>query len=107
VARHYRDEPFEISDLVADVDCSRETVRRSLNEFADLGYLTKHETNVVLATDYQSLDELGAGEVELPELDDPFSPDGPADRGGERAGDDLHESAIDTIRGLWRWTRMT
>jgi DNA-binding IscR family transcriptional regulator len=39
VARQYRDEPFTISDLVADVDCSRETVRRTLNEFAAFGYL--------------------------------------------------------------------
>jgi CRP-like cAMP-binding protein len=40
VARQYRDDPFAISDLVDEVDCSRETVRRTLNELAALGYLT-------------------------------------------------------------------
>lgn len=94
VARQYRDDPFAISDLVDDVDCSRETVRRTLNEFAALGYLTKHETKEGLANGYQSLDEPGAGEVELPDLDDPFTPDGPPDRSAENEGDDHHESPI-------------
>jgi hypothetical protein len=94
VARQYRDEPFEISDLVEEVDCSRETIRRTLNEFAALGYLDKHETKDGLANDYQSLAEPGAGEVELPDLDDPFTPDGAPDRGGESEGDDHHRSPI-------------
>jgi hypothetical protein len=93
-ARQYRGERFEISDLVDAVDCSRETVRRTLNEQAALGYLTKHETKEGLANDYETIEEHGAGEVELPDLDDPFTPDGPPERGGESEDDDLHESPI-------------
>lgn len=94
VARQYRGTRFEISDLVDEVECSRETVRRTLNEFTVFGYLTKHEAKNGLATGYEALEEPGAGEVELPTLDDPFTPDGPPDRGGDGADDDLHGSSI-------------
>jgi hypothetical protein len=93
VARQYRNESFTISDLVDDVDCSRETVRRTLNEFADFGYLTKHETKEGLATDYDGFAEPDAGVVELPELDDPFTPADPS-AGGEETEDDHHRSPI-------------
>jgi hypothetical protein len=93
-ARQYRGEGFEISDLLTDVDCSRETVRRTLNEFADFGYLTKHETKEGLATDYDAFEEPDSGVVELPSLEEPFSPDGPLEQGGEREDDDHHRSPI-------------
>jgi hypothetical protein len=94
VARQYRNESFTISDLVDDVDCSRETVRRILNEFAKFGYLDKHETKTGLATDYDGFAEPDAGVVELPDLDDPFSPAGPSDQGGENEDEDHHRSPI-------------
>lgn len=90
VARQYRDEEFAISDLVDEVECSRETIRRTLNEFAELGYLTKHETKNGVANGFQSLEEPGAGEVELPEIEDPFDPDGPPGGGDE----DPHRSPV-------------
>jgi hypothetical protein len=94
VARQYRGEGFEISDLLTDVDCSRETVRRTLNEFAAFGYLDKHETKNGLATDYDAFEEPDAGVVELPSLEEPFSPDGPAEQGGESEDDAHHRSPI-------------
>lgn len=99
-ARHYRSscqyrgEAFGITDIVDTVNCSRETIRRTLNEQAALGYLTKHETKNGLVNDYETIEEPDAGEVELPGLDDPFTPDGPPDRGGENEDDDHHESPI-------------
>lgn len=59
---------FTVSDVFKDdrVDCSRRTVRRLLNEFADLGYMHRRSghTNA-----YRVQEDLGAGEVELPTVD--------------------------------------
>jgi hypothetical protein len=100
VARQYRNESFTISDLVDDVDCSRETVRRTLNEFAKFGYLDKHETKTGLATDYDGFAEPDAGVVELPELDDLFAPGGPS-RGREDNADDAHHRSPITRSYTW------
>jgi len=82
-AKDRRGEPFTVSDILEDdrVDCSRRTVRRLLNEFAELGYmrLVRGHTN-----EYELLESPGTGEVQLPEGISAGSPPLP---GGSRQSD--------------------
>ena len=50
-----------------------------LNGQIELGYLEKRETKTGLANGFQNLEQPSDGEVELPELDEPFDTgkDGP------------------------------
>jgi hypothetical protein len=75
-AKAYRGREFGVGDIADEVDCSRRTVQRALNELADLGYLAKRETKNGLANEFTSVEgtEPGVGEAELPTLDDPFAP---------------------------------
>jgi hypothetical protein len=90
-ARMYRGQEFTVGDVAADVECSRRTVRRVLNEQTELGYLDKRETKTGLANGFQTVEEPSDGEIELPDLDEPFAPDedAPADRNtrGQEATD--------------------
>jgi hypothetical protein len=80
-AEMYRGQEFTVGDINDAVECSRRTVRRVLNEHTELGYLEKHETKTGLANEFQTVEEPGDGEIELPELDEPF-----ATEEGETAG---------------------
>ena len=73
-AQRYRGREFAVSDVADAVDCSRRTVQRVLNEQVELGYLEKRETKTGLANGFQNLEQPSDGEVELPELDEPFDP---------------------------------
>jgi hypothetical protein len=87
----YRGQEFTVGDVADAVECSRRTVRRVLNEHTELGYLDKRETKTGLANEFRTVEEPGDGEIELPNLDEPFGPDEgkPADRStrGQAAGD--------------------
>lgn len=82
VAQGHRGRRFTVTDLVEAVECSRRTVRRVLNELAELGHLEKRETNIGLANEFRTVEEPGDGEIELPDLNDPFAPseDTPTER---------------------------
>jgi hypothetical protein len=73
-AKAHRDHTFTVGDLVDEVDCSRRTVRRALNEFAELGYLKKRETQTGVANQFGELQEPGVGEADLPDLETPVEP---------------------------------
>lgn len=69
VAREYRrlGGEFTIADVADAVDVSRRQVRRVLAELTDAGYLCRVSGGDGLANVYESADEPGAGEVDLPE----------------------------------------
>jgi hypothetical protein len=105
-AREYRGQQFAVSDVAPEVDCDKRTVRRALNEFADLGYLAKHETKNGLANSYRTNEEPGVGEADLPDLDDPFaSADGPESaftgRGGSSGTPDGSPSSVSSTGFVW------
>jgi hypothetical protein len=90
-ARQYRGRQFGVSDIAPEVDCDKRTVRRALNEFADLGYLEKRETKNGLANGYRTSEEPGVGEADLPDLDEPFAPaDGSESASDGRRGSPEH-----------------
>jgi hypothetical protein len=80
-AEMYRGQEFTVGDVADAVECSQRTVRRVLNEHTELGYLEKRETKTGLANEFRTVEQPGDGEIELPDLDEPFGPDegGPAD----------------------------
>ena len=105
-ARQYRGQQFAVSDIAPEVDCDKRTVRRALNEFADLGYLAKRETKNGLANSYRTTEEPGVGEADLPDLDEPFtSADGLESASGGRgrsAGDpDGSPSSVSSTGFVW------
>jgi hypothetical protein len=105
-AREYRGQQFAVSDIAPEVDCDKRTVRRALNEFADLGYLEKHETKNGLANSYRTNEEPGVGEADLPDLDEPFAPaDGPesasSGRGGSSGTPDGSPSSVSSTGFVW------
>lgn len=57
---------FTVSDVVDKVDCTRRHVQRVLDEFAQLGYLRKHDPGAGLANAYQFDEAPGAGDADLP-----------------------------------------
>ena len=63
-----REEPFTVSDIEDSVDCSRRSIQRALAEFADLGYLERHDGGVGRANEFRPLADPGVGNVELPSL---------------------------------------
>lgn len=66
--RRHPDEEFTISDVSDAVDVGRRQVRRVLNEFADAGYLERHDPGEGLANEYTPMDQPGAGETELDDV---------------------------------------
>ena len=75
IAKTYRRQQFTVGDIAASVECSSRTVRRVLNELTELGYLEKRETKAGVANEFRALEEPDEGEVELPDLNKPFTPD--------------------------------
>jgi hypothetical protein len=73
-AEVYRGQEFTVGDVADAVECSRRTVRRVLNEHTELSYLEKRETKTGLANEFRTVEQPGDGEIELPDLDDPFAP---------------------------------
>jgi hypothetical protein len=98
-AQAYRGQRFTVGTLVEAVDCSRRTIRRVLNELTDLGYLAKQETENGLANQFRTVEEPSEGEVELPELDDPFAKD-EAPGGGESGGSQASVDPADSPLGV-------
>jgi hypothetical protein len=82
--RRRRGDEFTVADVAGAVDVTKTQVRRILDEFAQLGYVDKHETPNGLANEFAATGTPGAGEVDLPSdldgvtADDPN--DGPIDR---------------------------
>jgi len=94
-AEMYRGQEFTVGDVADAVECSRRTVRRVLNEHTELGYLDKRETKTGLANEFQTVEEPGDGEIELPELDEPFAMDeGETVGGREQAPADTDDSSL-------------
>jgi len=79
-AEMYRGQEFTVGDVAEVVECSRRTVRRVLNEQSELGYLDKRMTKTGLANDFRTVEEPGDGEIELPDLNEPFATQGEASR---------------------------
>jgi hypothetical protein len=77
-AQRYRGQQFTVGDVADAVECSRRTVRRVLNEHTELGYLDKRETKTGLANEFRTVEQPGNGEIELPDLDEPFASDNDA-----------------------------
>ena len=75
IAKTYRRQQFTVGDIASSVECSARTVRRVLNELTELGYLEKRETKAGVANEFQTLEEPDEGEVKLPDLDSPFTPE--------------------------------
>jgi hypothetical protein len=105
-ARQYRGQQFAVSDIAPEVDCDKRTVRRALNEFADLGYLEKRETKTGLANSYRTAEEPGVGEADLPDLDEPFAPSDGAEsasagRGGSPEHPDGSPSSVSSTGFVW------
>ena len=104
-ARQYRGREFGVADLVKEVECSRRSVRRVLNELAELGYLAKRETGPGLANEFRPVEgaEPGTGEVELPGLDEPFAPgeEPSAGRGQSGDGPDGSPSRVSSTGFVW------
>ena len=84
IAKTYRRQQFTVGDIAASVECSSRTVRRVLNELTELGYLEKRETKAGVANEFGALEEPAEGEVELPNLNGPFTPDESAEEGSGR-----------------------
>ena len=83
-AKTYRRQQFTVGDIAASVECSAWTVRRVLNELTELGYLEKRETKAGVANEFRALEEPDEGEVELPDLDGPFTPEEGPKEGASR-----------------------
>jgi hypothetical protein len=68
-----RDESFTAADIerTDNVDCSRRSIQRALREFADLGYIERHDPGAGRANEYQPVADPGVGDVELPSVDGP------------------------------------
>jgi AraC-like DNA-binding protein len=105
-AQRYRGREFAVSDVADAVDCSRRTVQRVLNEQTELGYLEKRETKTGLANGFQNLEQPSDGEVELPELDEPFDsgkdgPPGGSTRGQASADPDDSSLGVSSTGFVW------
>jgi hypothetical protein len=77
-----------------------------LNEQAELGYLEKRETKTGLANGFQNLEQPSDGEVELPELDEPFDsekdgPPGSSIRGQASADPDDSSLGVSSTEFVW------
>ena len=58
-------EEFTLSDVADAVDVGKRQVRRVLNEFAEAGYLERHDPGDGLANEYTPIDQPGAGEAKI------------------------------------------
>ena len=105
-AEMYRGQEFTVGDINDAVECSRRTVRRVLNEHTELGYLEKRETKTGLANEFRTVEEPGNGEIELPEVDDPFATDEndpaePTPRGQAPADPDELSLGVSSTGFVW------
>lgn len=68
-----RDESFTAADIEShpEIECSRRSIQRALREFADLGYIERHDPGPGQANEYQPVADPGVGDVELPSVDGP------------------------------------
>ena len=86
-----RDESFTAADIerTDDVDCSRRSIQRALREFADLGYLDRHDPGLGRPNEYQPVTDPGIGDVELPSVDGPgtSAENGPGSIAADRDSD--------------------
>jgi hypothetical protein len=95
-------QPFDVASVAEDdrVDCHRRTVRRVLNQFADLGYLQADRGH---ATEYSVEADPGTGQVDLdatPEL----AGGGAGGGGGGDVGSDSGQSAYENTNTWFVWS---
>jgi hypothetical protein len=101
--RRRRGEEFTVADVAGAVDVTKTQVRRILDEFAQLGYVDKHETPNGLANEFTATDAPGAGEVDLPSDVDGVTADDPNDAPIDRyytANVRVVPPDTDAIRGI-------
>lgn len=92
-------QPFDVASVAEDddVDCHRRTVRRVLNQFADLGYLQADRGH---ATEYSVEADPGTGQVDLdttPEL-------AGGGAGGGGVGGDSGQAAYENTNTWFVWS---